>query len=455
MSAAPATPPGASLLPGDETRLVPAVVPPRPLDPLDVRERTLGNGLRVLAVSRPGIPVVEVRLRVPFAEGSDDRLAERSLLVETLLTGTASRDRLRLAMDLQSLGGGLSAGADADRLAVVGSVLAPSLPALLELLAEVLTSATYPEDELLGERERLVAELAISRSQPGLLAREALLTRMYGDHPYAREVPTTEGQSVVGADAVRALHAARVRPGGAVLTLVGELDTDVALDVAEQALGGWVGDRTGSVPALPAHHGGGIVLVDRPGAVQTNVRLGGPALRRDDPRYAALQVANTIFGGYFSSRLVLNIREGKGYTYSPRSGIEHALGGSRLTVAADVATDVTGPALLEILYELGRICVLPVTETELEGARQYAMGSLAISTATSSGLASTLSVLAGAGLGPDYLIDHPAALGQVTREDVQALAEQVLAPAGLATVLLGDASHIEGPAAALGQVEAR
>lgn len=450
MSAAPATPPSPALAPaGDAPRLVPAVVPPRPLDPLDVRERTLASGLRMLAVARPGIPVVETRLRMPFADGADDRAAECNLLSETLLTGTASRDRLHLATDLQSLGGGLSTGVDPDRLAVVGSVLAPSLRGLLDILADVLTGATYPEDEVAGERERIVAELGIARSQPSLLAREALFSRLYGDHPYAREVPMPERQAAVSAEQVRALHAARVAPHGAVLTLVGDLDPDAALDAAEAALGDWSGTGAAGVPPLPEHRPGGVRIVNRPGAVQTNIRLGGPALSRDDPRYAALQVANTIFGGYFSSRLVLNIREGKGYTYSPRSGIEHALAGSRMTVAADVATEVTAPALLEIDYELGRIGVLPVTDSELDGARQYAMGSLALSTATSAGLASMLSVLAGAGLGPEYLTEHPAALAKVTREDVQALAAEVLAPSRLTTVLLGDAARVDGPVGVL------
>ncbi len=454
MSAAPATTPSVALAPTDDgARLIPAVVPPRPLDPLDVRERTLSAGLRVLAVARPGIPVVELRLRVPFAGGADDRLAERTLLTETLLTGTASRDRLRLATDLQSLGGGLSASADADRLAVVGSVLAPNLTDLLGIIAEVVTGASYPADEVAGERERIVAELGIARSQPSLLAREALLARLYGAHPYAREVPTPEQQASVSADEVRALHSARVVPSGAVLTLVGDLDAEAALDAVEAALSGWAGASGAGVPPLPAHQPGRVRIVDRPGAVQTNIRLGGPALARDDPRYSALQVANTIFGGYFSSRLVLNIREGKGYTYSPRSGIEHALAGSRLTVGADVATEVSAPALLEIGYELGRIGVLPVSSEELEGARQYAVGSLALSTATSAGLASTLSMLAGAGLGPEYLIEHPAALARVTAAEVQELAAEFLAPSALTSVLLGDAARISGPVSVLSALD--
>ena len=162
-------------------------------------------------------------------------------------------------------------------------------------------------------------------------------------------------------------------------------------------------------------------------------------------RYAALQLANTVYGGYFTSRLVSNIREDKGYTYSPRSGIEHPVAGSRLTIAADVATEVTGPALLEMMYELGRISLLPVGGPELDAARSYASGTLALSTATAAGLASTLSMLAGAGVGLEYLKEHPAALAKVTSEDVLEVASELFAPSHLVAVLLGDADRVRGP----------
>ncbi len=187
-----------------------------------------------------------------------------------------------------------------------------------------------------------------------------------------------------------------------------------------------------------------MTIVDRPGAVQTNIRLGGPTLTRTAPNYAALQVANVVFGGYFSSRLVTNIREDKGYTYSPRSSIEHAPAGSRLTIAADVATEVTAPALLEILYELGKVTLLALGDDEIAAASRFAAGTLALSTATSAGLASTLSMLAGIGLGPDYLREHIAALAAVNAAPVAEIADQ-FAPTRLAAVLLGDASKITGP----------
>jgi zinc protease len=428
------------------SRAFPVVVPPAEIPLPPVAERTLPSGLRVLAVRRAAVPTVEVRLRIPL--GAEDRsvavnLAEMTLLGETMLSGTAERSRTQLAADLQALGAGFSVNADADRIAVIGSGLAPELPRLLRLLAEVVRSATYPESEVVGERERLVAELGIARSQPSVLAREALLLRLHGGHPYGTELPEPAGIAAVDPKDLRTLHSRAISPAKAVLTLVGDIDPEAALDDVAAALDGWTGGVAPDLPEVPPIRVGGLTLVDRPGAVQTNIRLGGPALPRSDPRFAAQQVANVIFGGYFSSRLVTNIREDKGYTYSPRSGVEHAVRTSRLVIAADAATEVTAAALLEILYELGRISVLEVDADELEAARQYAMGSLALSTSTSSGMASTLSVLAGSGIGPEYLRDHPAALAKVTAEDVLAAAASVLAPSRLVPVLLGDRERIE------------
>lgn len=432
--------------------LLPRVTPPRAVRLPSVAERTLPNGLRVLAVRRAGVPLVELRLRIPFAGAGRAHTARATLLAETLLSGTPLRDRRQLAVDVQGLGGALSTSVDADRLAIAGSALATGLGPLLEIVADVVTSATYPKNEVSGERDRVVQELMMARSQPSVLAREALLARLYPGHPYGIDLPPADSVAEVKAGALRKLHGQRVSPAGAILTLVGDLRPAQALDAVEKALGSWRGDPAKGVPAPPKHRPGPLLLVDRPGAVQTNIRLGGPALPRTDPRYAALQLANTVYGGYFTSRLVSNIREDKGYTYSPRSGIEHPVAGSRLTIAADVATEVTGPALLEVLYELGRISLLPVGAAELDAARSYASGTLALSTATAAGLASTLSMLAGVGVGPEYLKEHPAALAKVTPEDVLEVASELFAPAHLVAVLLGDAAKVRGPLEALGEI---
>ena len=205
----------------------------------------------------------------------------------------------------------------------------------------MLVSATYPDDEVDGERDRVEQEITIARSQPAVLAREALLGRLHPAHPYGTELPSPGAVTAVTAARMRDMHAGRVSPDRALLTLVGDLDPQEALGLAGDVLALWAGAAGAAGSRCPGLPGGPLVLVNRPGAVQTNIRLGGPALPRSDERYPALQLANIVYGGYFSSRLVNNIREDKGYTYSPRSAIDHAVATSRFTVAADVATEVT------------------------------------------------------------------------------------------------------------------
>ena len=448
---------------GDVPALAVATSAPRTMPPLarPVRTRRLttveqltSSGLRMVAVRKPGVPLVEVRLRIPFRSNRAGHNARSTLLSDTILTGTAAADRNEIAARIQALGGDLSVNVDADRMHIGGSVLAPNLGALLALLAEVLTGATYPASDVAVERERLVERLTMARSQASVVAREALAARVFGDHPYGHELPQPTDAAEVTRASLRRLHERLVVPDGSLLVLVGDLSPAGALDVVEGALGSWTGSVTpAATPSWPVLTPGPLTLVDRPGSVQSSLRLGGRALRRDEEGYAALQLTNLIFGGYFSSRWTENLREDKGYTYGPHSRIDHGALGSVLTLDAEVATEVTAPALLETTYELGRIASLPVTAEELESVRQYAIGTLAMSIATQAGLASTLAGMLGVGLPVDWVADHPARLAAVTVDDVFAAAARFFAPANLVSVVVGDASAVRAGLEALGPVQ--
>ncbi|MEV0897725.1 pitrilysin family protein [Actinoplanes sp. NPDC049802] len=433
------------------TKTLPDLVPDAELNlPLE-RERTLPNGLTVIAIRRSAVPLVEVRLRIPFGRAP---LAPATLLSQALFTGTRGMSSIDIAAELQAVGGSLAAGLDPDRLLITGNALAAGLDRTLELLAAVLTDATYPEAEVVTERERLADHIQVALSQPTHLARVALLKRMYGAHPYAVQTPGPEEVQAVSPGPLRELHADRIRPYGAVLVLVGDIDPEQAIDTAEKILGGWTGSAAdGTLPPTPALETGPLLLVDRPGSVQSSLRIALPALTRTDPDYAALSLANLVFGGYFSSRWTENIREDKGYTYGSYSSIEHFVAGSALLAAAEVATEVTGPSLLETQYELGRIASLPPGEEELEQARRYALGTLRLGMSTQSGLAGLASIYAGFGLRLNHLREHSAALSAATREEVAAAAAKYLAPSRAVTVVLGDAEKIEAQLAALTVVE--
>lgn len=430
---------------------LPDLIPDAKLKLPKEAERTLAGGLTVIAIRRPAVPLVELRLRVPFGKAP---LPRATLLSQALFTGTGTMSSVDIAAELQAVGGGLSAGLDPDRLVVSGNSLAAGLDRMLEILAGVLTDATYPNDEVATERDRLVDHISVALSQPAHIARAALLRRMFGKHPYAVQTPEPEQVRGVRPAQLRTLHAERVRPEGATLVLVGDLNPEKAIDAAEKALGSWTGPaKAVEVPPVPPLEPGPLLLVDRPGSVQSSLRMALPAVDRTDPDYAALQLANLVFGGYFSSRWVENMREDKGYTYGPHTGIEHFLAGSALLVSAEVATEVTGPSLLETLYELGRIASLPPGEEELEQARRYALGTLRLGMSTQAGLAGLASMYAGFGLRLDHLRQYSAALATATREQVAEVASRYLAPTNAVTVVLGDADRVQAPLAALTTVE--
>ncbi len=433
---------------------VPALTKPKAPKKLRSSESRLDNGVRVIAIRKPGVPIVELRLRVPFLSARAGHPARAAVLAETLATGAAGLDRSGLAAAVQALGGDFNVSVDADRLLIGGNVLGANLRAMLDLIGSVLIDPAYDKEEVASERERLVEKLTIARARPGVVASEALGHRMWGEHPYAIDLPQADDVAAVTPAQVKALHRDLVRPSAAVLVLVGDAPTGRMLDVAAKALAGWTGKATKPrMPALPTPAGGPLLIVDRPGSVQTSVRYGAAAVPRTDPAYPALQLANLIFGGYFSSRWTENIREDKGYTYGPHSRVDHHVLGSTLALDVEVATEVTAPALLETYYELGRIASLPVTAAEVDSVRQYAIGNMALSTSTQSGIASMVAMLVAAGLDIDWLTEHPKKLLQTTVADVSAAAARFFAPSAFTSVVVGDAATIAAPLAALGPVE--
>lgn len=419
-----------------------------------VHRRTLANGLQVIAIRRPSVPMIEARLRIAAPMAGPEALARTTLLAETMLKGTAERDGIALEQAIGLMGGQLNVGADRDKLMVGGSALAPRLGDYLALLNEVLTSATYPKTDVEDERERVGEHLVIAGSSAGTAAAKAISAKMFGTHPYAHAVPEPQDVLAVTPAQVRAMHRSKVRPDGAVLVLVGDLQPSKALDLAEQAFATWEGSaKTPRVPAVSFEPSPQITVVDRPGSVQSAVRFGLPAITRDDPAYPVQQVANMLFGGYFSSRLVRNLREDKGYTYTPRSGVDLGREAAVLTISADVSTEVTAAAVNEIRYELGRISNTRVTDDELTDAREFLTGSSLIAMSTQAGLASTVANLEIAGYSLEWLTKNLKAISGVTADAIRELAARSITPAAGRIIVVGDADRIVPELSTLGVVE--
>ena len=436
---------------------------PRALPPLG-RQRTLSaptaldtvldNGLRVLAVKRSALPMAELRLIIPFGGTHRTHAARATLLAASFLSGTPRRDRLEIDSALAMAGGALSTEVGPEYLSVSGSVLASRLDVLLDVLGDVLTSASYADAEVIKERTRLVEQITMRRSQLQVIAREALQRSRYGDHPVTREIPEADEVAAVDRAALEALHRCSVVPRGAVLVVVGDVTTEYVVDAVGSALHGWRSENSASSLApLPDLPGADLKLVDRPGAAQSHLRLSAQAVTHTDERYLAVELANLVFGGYFSSRWVANIREHKGYAYTARSALELTANQATLVAEADIACEATAATLQETRYELDRLTRVPPDESEVDNARNYAIGGLAVALSAQSNLADYLKKLTMAGLDFDWLRTQSARLQAVTAAQVAEAAQEFFAPTRFTGVVVGDAERLAGPLAALGGIE--
>lgn len=438
------------------TAAIPVVGRARPAKLPAFADEVLPNGLRVVAIRRPTVPRVEARLRIPAGLAYDTGGAIRARLVpEVLLGGTSSRSAIEIAMELQRLGASLSARADSDDLLVGGGTLSQNLDGFLALLADVVAHPSFPADEVAVARDRVAQEILIARSQPGSVAGEMLSARVFGKHPYGRLLPSPNAVRRTGGAALRAFHAERVYPRGAVLILVGDIKPADAIARVRDAFARWKGRPRTAEFAAPAPIDPHVptLIVDRPGAVQTNIRFAGAGLPRTHAGFPSLTLANMVCAGYFGSRVNKNLREDKGYTYGAQGLINHRRTVSVYIAAVDVATDVTAPALVEARYEFGRIAALRAGQDELDQARQYIAGVTMLSLTTQAGLANYVDSIVSGGLGVEYIGQFRARLDKVSLDDVREAAIRYLAPARLLTVLVGDAATIKPQIEAFDAVE--
>jgi predicted Zn-dependent peptidase len=434
----------------------PALGPETPVAWPKRTARTLSNGLQVVLVESRTFPKISAQLY--FRSGnavvahSAPGLAEMTSAV--VRTGTASRPSRRIEEDLRRMGAGLGTHAGADSSAISASGLAEFSSGILELLADIARNASFPEDEFERERRQRLEELKIERTTPGFLASERLRRILFGAHPYAVVAPTEEQLAGFTRDQLAEFYQGHYVPAESLLIVVGDFFADTMLEEIEKIFGGWKAPKPEAPvsPAPPRQSGRRVHLVHRPGAVQTQVLLGNLAITRRDPDWYRLILANSIFGGAFHSRLVLNIRDQKGYTYSPGSGVNALRQLGYFTVRAAVRNDVAAATLTEMFYEMDRMRSLPVTAEELDSARSYLTGVFSLGVATQDGLLGQLSTVYLDQLPEGYLESYRERIRELTTADVLAAARRHFDSANAQIVLVGDRAQVGEQAALFGPV---
>ena len=422
---------------------LPPYGPLKPFSAPSVKTIQLDNGLTIWMVSRAGFPKVAAVLAVRGGLAADpaSRPGIAEVLANALTQGTKTRTARQIAEQLQAAGGDLDARASQDSIIFSTSVLADKFEQALPILADVVANASFPDAEVAIAKRNVADSLRQREADPSFLAGRALAKVVFGDHPYSVVAPTQSAIDQTTPADLRQEFARRFQPGQALLVIVGPFEGTGAESALRKAFASWnaaqgSGVQPTSKPDMKFPHS--IFLVARAGSVQTTLRLAYPGPLRQAPDYEAVLTANAIYGGMFGSRLTLNIREDKGYTYSPFATLRTYSQAGFLFTQADVRNPVTGASLNEIDYELNRMATVPPTETELTQAKRYLVGLQAISLQSSGGLASDLASLWINGLPPEEIARHSEKLEKSSAAEVSAAAKKYFAAAHATVIAVGE-----------------
>jgi predicted Zn-dependent peptidase len=433
---------------------IPGAVRPFEFPPVEGRALDGGLTLRVARLSR--LPVAAMTLVIPAGEAGLDesRAGHAALTADALEGGTKARSGTELAEALEGIGAALHASASWDATTVTLSCLADRVDEALALLGEVVLRPAFPEDEVARIREQQLARLRQREMDPGSLASDRAAELIHAPGvPYARPAGGTVASVArfAAADAL-ALAAQRFRPRGGGLVVAGDVDVDQVAQLAANALAGWRGDPPGGrdFAVAPRFAEATVHVIDRPGAVQSEIRIGHPGVAIQDPDYYALVVANTILGGAFTSRLNLNLRERHGFTYGVRSRFAFRRSAGPFVVSTAVGTEVTAPAVREILHETRVMASAGPTEAEVEAARDYIAGIFPLRVETSAQVASRLAELIVYDLPDDHHARYRERIRSVTREEAAAAVARHLHPERVTVVVVGAADAIARPLEELG-----
>ena len=408
-------------------------------------EFKLDNGLEVTLVPYGTVPKVTVELAILAGNAYEgaNQVWLGDLAGNLIREGTTTKSATDISQAAARMGGALEVTVGINSTEIGGDVLSEYGPEMARLVADVAINPKFPESELTRLKTDLSRELAIAKTQPQQMAVEKFRGLLYRDHAYGRVFPTAEMiQGFTLAD-VRNFYDANFGASRAHLYVAGRFDRPAMESAIREAFRGWKSGKPSTLSAPQPKTARAVHLVDRPGAVQSTILLGMPVPDPSNPDFVPLSVVNTLLGGYFSSRITSNIREAKGYTYSPNSQISTRYRDAYWAEAADVTTNVTGPSLKEIFYEIDRLQAEPPTAAELKAVQNYMAGVFVLQNSSRSGIVNVLELVDLHGLPADYLKTYVKRVYAVTPQDVQRLAKKYIQDEKATIVVVGDKKVIE------------
>jgi len=420
---------------------------PRPYHFPAFDRRRLPNGLTVWMVPLPGATVTSAHLLLDAGAAAEDEAHAgiAALTAHLLVTGTRRLDAAAFAEATERLGIEVSSESSWDQARAAFQSLPEYLEAGMELLAEMVREPRLDPGEFARLKAERLNDILQSRSEPGRLAEEMFLHHLFDPAtPYHRvSAGTPETVEALTLDDVRAYHGAAWRPSHAHLIVAGSIDTEAVMRAAQMRFGDWTGEAPGHRSFTPAPRAGRrVVIVDRPGSVQSEIRIGHTGIAREDARYFPAMVLGAMLGGVFGSRLNLRLREELGYTYGASARFDARRAAGPFTAAAAVQTDVTADAVREMLGQLDAMRASEPPMEELRDVRDFLVGVFPLRFETTGGVATAIEPVAMYGLADDYWQTYRAHLEAVGPADVHRVARELVRPDEFLILIVGDATKV-------------
>ena len=419
--------------------------PARPFTVPAHQTYALPNGMKVTLVPYGILPKVTVSVAIDAGgidEGSD-RIGVAGLTADLLQEGTSTLTSAELADAAARMGSTLDISAGVDQTDAQLDVLSEFGPDAVLLLADVLRHPRLPESELSRLKNNKLRQIAVDKARPQVVAAMRFRKILYGDHPYAIVEPTEDDVKKITLKDIADFVAANYSAQRSHIYVAGRFDSAAVKKAIAAGFGTWPkggAARAQNPPSVTAHRV--LDLTDRPGAPQSTLLIGLPVIPPTSPDAIRLRVANALLGGSFNSRITANIREQKGYTYSPFSQISERYRDAYWAERADVTTQFTGASIHEILGEINRLSSEPPTDRELKGIQNYLSGVFVIQNSSRGALIGQLQNVDLQGLGEDYLKTYIAKVNAVTPEEVEKTTAKYIRPQDLTIVVIGDKSKI-------------
>lgn len=415
---------------------------------------TLDNGLKATLVEFGIIPKVTIRavVRSGNINEGENEVWLSDLTGDLMKEGTTTRSSEEIAREAARMGGGISVNVGDDQTQIAGEVLSEFGGDFLKLLADVMRNPTFPESELTRLKNDRIRQLSLDKADPMSMVTELFRKLLYPNHPYGRVYPTEKMLHDYTIDRVKNFYAKNYGAGRTHLYVAGKFDAKAMEQAIREAFKDWAAGSAvvENIPTSVAKRE--VRIIDRPGAPQSTVMLGLPVIDPSQKDFRAFSLMNQLLGGSFGSRITANIREDKGYTYSPFSFISSRFRSAYWVQVASVTTNVTGPALKEIFYEINRLQKEPPSADELKGIQNYAAGVFVLQNSSANGIINQLSFLDLHGLPDSYLTDAVKNIYAVTPAQVQQLCATYLKSDQMRIVIAGDKKQIEKQVAAYGKV---